>query len=203
MIGEEGGTTSLVLSADANDRDGAVIDMEIMNAMFSIEDEDLLNLVKVTVSDAQGSNGSIIDVPIMITNADDVGSMDIVITYDSTILQVGSVAKGDLNQGMISSDTGTSGILSLAIADQNGITGDGEIVVISFTVVNQTGSSPLLIEDLLVYDVDGLEIDATSQNGTFTVTKSSGENGGTPGFEMVLFILSLIAVLSFTRKRKK
>ena len=203
VIGEEGSTTSLVLSADANDREGAAIDMEIMNAMFSIEDEDSLNLVKVTVSDARGSNGSTIDVPIMITNADDVGSMEIVITYDPTILQVDSVTKGDLNQGTILSDTDTSGILSLAIADQNGITGDGEIAVIFFTVVNQTGSSPLLIKDLLVYDVDNLEINATPQNGTFTVTKSSGENGGTPGFEMVLFILSLIAVLSFTRKRKK
>jgi hypothetical protein len=176
--------------------------MEIKNAMFSIEDA-LPALVKLTVSDAQGSSGSTIDVPIMINNADDVGSMNITLTYDPTILQVNSVTKGDLNQGMISSDTDTSGILCLAIADQNGITGDGEIAVISFTVVNQTGSSLLLIEDLLVYDVDSLEIDATSQSGTFTVTKSSGENDRTTGFEIVLFILSLIAVLSFTRERKK
>jgi len=202
VIGEEGGTTSLVLSADANDMEDAAIDMETMNGMFSIQDA-LPALVKVTVSDAQGSNGSTIDVPIMITNAEDVGSMNITLTYNPTILQVDSVTKGDLNQGMISSDTDTSGILSLAIADQNGIAGAGEIAVISFNVVNQTGSSLLLIEDLIVYDVDSLEIDATSQNGTFTVTKSSGENGGTPGFEMVLFILSLIAVLSFTRERKK
>ena len=67
--------------------------------------------------------------------------------------------------------------------------------------MNKTGSSPLLIEDLFVYDVDSLEINATSQSGTFTITKSTGENGGTPGFEMVFLILSLIVVLFFTRKR--
>ena len=200
VIGEEGDTTSLVLSAIANDRQGAAIDMEITNGILSIEDSSPAP-VKVTVSDTQGSNGSKVDVPIMITNAADVESMNITLTYDPTILQVESVTKGDLNHGIILLDMGTPGILSLAITDQNGITGDGEIAVISFTVVNKTGSSPLLIEDLFVYDVDSLEINATSQSGTFTITKSTGENGGTPGFEMVFLILSLIVVLFFTRKR--
>ena len=164
----------------------------------------LAEQVEVTVSNAQGSNGSTIEVPIMIRNADDVGSMDIVMTYDPTILEVDSITKGDLNQGMISSDTDTSGILSIAIADQDGITGDGEISIVSFTVMNETGSSPLVLEEVYVYDINGLEIDASAQGGTFTVTKlESDPKAESPGFELMVLLLGIICIILIFRGRKK
>lgn len=158
--------------------------------------------VEVNVSDASGSMDETVDVPITVNNAENIGSLDIVITYDPTILQVDSVSKGELNNGMISSNTNTEGILSIAIADQNGIEGNGEIGVISFSVVNEEGSSPLKVESLSVYDTDSLELDAASEDGSFTVTESQDSDkseNGTPGFEFLFFLSGLIVIIVAVR----
>lgn len=158
----------------------------------------------ITITDASGSYEETIEVPITISNAENVGSMDMALTYDPTILQVDSVSKGELNKGMISKNTETDGILSLGIADQNGINGDGEIAVVSFTVMNETGSSPLILEDLYVYDVDGLELDASAQSGTFTVSKlSSYPKAESPGFELMVLIMGIIGIIVVFRGRKQ
>src|SRR6056297_2748058 len=72
----------------------------------------LAEQVQVAISDASGNYESIVDIPITITSADDVGSLDMVITYDPALLQVDSVSKGELNKGILSSNTNTEGILS-------------------------------------------------------------------------------------------
>lgn len=160
--------------------------------------------VQVGISDASGEYESMVEVPITITGADDVGSLDMVITYDPDLLQVDSVSKGELNEGIISSNTNTEGILSIGIVDQNGINDDGEIAVISFTVINTTGSSPVIVESLDVYDVDGLEIDASAQSGTFTVSKlSSDPKAESPGFELMVLLLGIICIILIFRGRKK
>lgn len=157
--------------------------------------------VEVHIEDASGSYEAVVDVSIVIANADDVGSLDLVFTYDPTILQVESVSKGELNKGMISSNIDTSGFVSIAIADQNGIDEDGELAVVSFTVLENTGSSPLRIEDLIVYDTDSLEINAIPQDGTFTVTESTIDD--TPGFIGFIFGLSFLIVLVVVRGKKR
>lgn len=164
--------------------------------------------VQVSVSNITGNSGEVIDVPVTVSDASNIGSMDLVITYDPTILQVDSVSKGDLNNGMISSNTETDGILSLAIADQSGIDGDGEIAIISFSVIGQTGSSPLQVESLSVYDVESVEIDATAENGLFTVDETSEPESTdttdeTPGFETFLLLVGISMMLVALRGRKR
>ncbi len=157
--------------------------------------------VEVHIEDASGTYDTVVDVSIVLANAEDVGSLDLVFTYDPTILQAESVSKGELNKGMISSNIDTSGFVSIAIADQNGIDGDGELAVVSFTILEKTGSSPLRIEDLIVYDTDSLEINAIAQDGTFTVTESTSDD--TPGFIGIIFGLSLLVVLVLVRGKKR
>ena len=164
----------------------------------------LAEQVQVAISDTSGNYESIVDIPITITSADDVGSLDMVITYDPVLLQVDSVSKGELNKGILSSNTNTEGILSIGLVDQNGISEDGEIAVVSFTVVNTTGSSPLIVESLDVYDVNGLEIDASAQSGTFTVSKiSSDPKVESPGFELMVLIMGIICIAIVYRGRKQ
>jgi hypothetical protein len=164
--------------------------------------------VQVSVSDTTGNSGEVVDIPVTVSDANNIGSIDLVITYDPTILQVDSVSKGDLNNGMISSNTETDGILSLAIADQSGIDGDGEIAIISFSVIGQTGSSPLQVESLSVYDVESVEIDATAENGLFTVDETSESESNdttdeTPGFETFLLLVGISMVIVALRGRKR
>jgi len=133
-----------------------------------------------------------------------IASADLVVTYDPTILQVESVSKGEINNGMISSNSDTAGIISIAIADQNGIDEEGEIAVISFTVLEETGSSPLRIEDLIVYDTDSIEISATARDGTFMVSKiSSYPKAESPGFELMVLIMGIICIAIIYRGRKQ
>jgi hypothetical protein len=157
--------------------------------------------VELHIEDASGSYEAVVDVSIVISNADDVGSLDLVFTYDPTILQVESVSKGEINNGMISSNIDTSGFVSIAIADQKGIDEDGELAVVSFTVLENTGSSPLRIEELIVYDTDSIEINAIAKDGIFTVTESTIDD--TPGFIGVIFGLSLLIVLVVVRGKKR
>ncbi|MDG6219035.1 MAG: cohesin domain-containing protein [Candidatus Thermoplasmatota archaeon] len=157
--------------------------------------------VEVHIEDASGSYEAVVDVSIVIANADDVGSLDLVFTYNPTILQVQEVTRGDATNGMISSNIDTEGIVAIGIVDQNGIDEDGEIAVISFTVLQETGSSPLRIENLFVYDVNSLEITAAAQDGTFTVTESIIDD--TPGFIGVIFVLSFLIVLVVVRGKKR
>lgn len=160
--------------------------------------------ITVRIEDASGSYEAIVDVCIVIVNADSVGSLDLVFTYDPTILQVQEVTRGDATKGMISSNIDTAGIVSIAIADQNGIDEDGEIAVISFTVLEEDGSSPLRIEELIVtqlkYDTDSLEINAIAQDGTFTITESGIDD--TPGLIVLIFGLSLLIVLVVRGKKR-
>ncbi len=160
--------------------------------------------VEITINDASGSYETSVDVSVVISNVDDVGSIDLVVTYDPTILQVESVSKGEINNGMISSNSDTAGIISIAIADQNGIDEEGEIAVISFTVLEETGSSPLRIEDLIVYDTDSIEISATARDGTFMVSKiSSYPKAESPGFELMVLIMGIICIAIIYRGRKQ
>jgi len=160
--------------------------------------------VEVTISEASGSYNEVVDVPITIANAENIGSLDIVLTYDPTILQVEDVSKGDINNGMISSNTDTEGFLSLAVADQNGISKDGEVAIISFLVIAKTGNSPLKIESFSVYDTESLEINAVAENGVFSVTElDSTDSSSTPGFGFLAIFTSLLVILVAIRGKKR
>ena len=153
--------------------------------------------LEIQIPESSGSQGETVQIPIHVKNAENIGSMDLTVTYDPTILKVKDVDKGDLNKGMISSDSTTSGILSIAIADQSGINGDGEIAKISFEVINKTGDTPIRIETLEVYDVDANEISANSEDGSFTVTEKKA--GETPGFELLFLLMAMTIFILLIR----
>lgn len=157
--------------------------------------------LKVKVQDASGSVGESIRVPILVEDAKNLGSMDVVITYDLAILKVKSVGKGELNKGLISSNTKEvegKGIISIAIADSRGINGSGEIAVITFEGLKE-GSSEIVIQGVRAHDVEThLDIGADVQDGKLTVTGKK-----TPGFEIFLAAVSLIVLAFVSRKLRE
>lgn len=150
--------------------------------------------MSVGIGSMTGAQGSSLDVPLIVGNAKDLGSMDIVIYYDPAVLSVVSVEKGSLNQGMISANTDTPGIISMGLLDPAGMNGDGAVAVIRFKAIGANGATtPLGISSVLAYNVKThIDIQTASNGGTFTVKQGSA---GAPGFEAVMGILSVVSLL--------
>jgi len=154
----------------------------------------------VSTGTASGGPGSIIDVPVSVDNAKDLGSMDIIVSYDPSVLSVVSVDKGPLNKGMISANTETPGTVSIGIVDAGGINGNGAVAVMKLKISGSVGaSSPLRIEQAMAYDVKThVDIQTVTTSGIFTV-KQTGL--GAPLPEIVPFAaLSVAGIFSWRKK---
>ena len=126
------------------------------------------------------------DIPIEVKDAANLGSMDIVISYNPEIVRAEVVSKGELNKGLISSKI-EDGIIAIGIADSNGINGDGEVAVITFEGLRK-GVSNITIIGIRAYDVNThADIRVETQNGKVTVV----EKGKAPGFEVLIVLLAI------------
>lgn len=157
--------------------------------------------MRVAIADTTGGSGSSIDIPIVVTDAQNLGSVDIVVTYDPSVLNVISIEKGSANKGMISSKTDVPGVVSISIVDPAGITGQGDIAVMRCKIVGGTGTiSPLTITSLKAYNAKTLiDVKTIKSSGTLTV-KSKGL--GVPGFEVAIAVLACAGVIVLTSWRR-
>ncbi len=162
----------------------------ILSLLILLSTLSVASALTVKVSDASGAVGDAVDVPVIVENAQNLGSMDIVITFDPQILKVKSVGKGELNKGLLTSNTG-EGVVAISLADSKGINGNGNIAVITFEVL-KAGTSDLVIQSVKAYDVNThTDIQVETQNGKFTAKEGGGKS--TPGFEAFAAIAALAA----------
>jgi len=88
------------------------------------------------------------EIPINISDADNVGSLHIELVYDSSVLEVTDVKAGSkIKNGVVEFNTNTSGRLVIGIIDATGISGSGRAVSISFDVVG-SGKTDLILENI-------------------------------------------------------
>ncbi|MBN2489031.1 MAG: hypothetical protein JXA98_08390 [Methanosarcinaceae archaeon] len=158
--------------------------------------------VTVSVSDTTGGSGATVEVPINLEGATDVGSMDIVLSYDAAVLQAIGVEAGELGKNAyIESNTAGDGEVIIALADASGISGNGPVAVVSFEVIGDTGaSSPLTLGDISVHDIERVEVITTTTDGTFSVTDETSS----AGYESagVLAIGAILMALFVIKRRK-
>lgn len=156
----------------------------------------------VSIADAGAVPGNILTIPIVLQGADNIGSMDIVLAYDSSVLQATGVEAGDLGKNaFIESGTDTPGKVVIALADASGINGDGSIVFVSFLMKGDTGSSsPLTFEELSVHNLDLVEVLPTVRDGSLTVSEPSPTGGYA---DSGLLLLAVLGLAAFTRRRKR
>ena len=123
----------------------------------------------VSMSDTTGAKNSTVDVPIILEGASEVGSMDIVSTYDANVLSTVDVEAGALGKNaLIESNTARDGEVIIALADSSGIDGDGAVAIVAFEVIGDAGTtSYLTLEAVLVHNLDLDEIIPNTVNGTF------------------------------------
>ena len=115
---------------------------------------------------------STVNVPIYLTGAKNVGSLEFVLTYDPTVLEVSDVEAGGLAQNSLF-DFGVRvpGRLWAGLIDTDGINGDGPVAVVSFKVIGPGSStSRLTLENVSTYDARSLlDILTDATSGNFTV----------------------------------
>ena len=113
-----------------------------------------------------------VNVPIHLTGAENIGSLEFVLTYDPSVLEVSGVEAGGLAQSALF-DFGirSPGRLWAGLIDSEGINGDGPIAVVSFKVVGPGASTSLLaLENITTYDASSLlDILTNATSGSFTV----------------------------------
>jgi hypothetical protein len=113
-----------------------------------------------------------VDVPIYLTGADNIGSLEFILTYDPSVLEVSGVEAGGLAQSaLFDFGTRSPGRLWAGLIDSDGINGDGPVAVVSFKVIGPGAStSPLVLENITTYDASSLlDILTNATSGSFTV----------------------------------
>jgi len=96
--------------------------------------------------------GSIVRVPVRLTEASDITSLGFTLNYDSNSLRVVNVERGSrLTEDSFSYDTETLGEVRFGFAVTNGSGSTGTAAVVSFQVIGVDGSvSPITLSDALV-----------------------------------------------------
>ena len=113
-----------------------------------------------------------VNVPIHLAGAENIGSLEFVLTYDPSVLEVSGVEAGGLAQSALFDFGNRSpGRLWAGLIDSEGINGDGTIAVVSFKVVGPGDSTSLLaLENITTYDASSLlDILTNATSGSFTV----------------------------------
>ena len=113
-----------------------------------------------------------IEVPVYLTGATNVGSLEFVLVYEPSVLEVVSVEKGALARtALIDSGSRTAGRLWTAVIDTNGISGNGPVAVVSFNVVgNGVERISLTLESVYAYNATSLlDIVTEASAGSFTL----------------------------------
>ena len=113
-----------------------------------------------------------VNVPIYLTGAENIGSLEFVLAYDPSVLEVAGVEAGGLAQSaLFDYGTRSPGRLWAGLIDSDGINGDGPVAVVSFKVIGPGAStSPLALENVTTYDASSLlDILTNATSGSFTV----------------------------------
>jgi hypothetical protein len=127
----------------------------------------------VAVGSTTASAGHEAEIPISLTGAANLGALELVLTYDPAILEAKSAERGALlsSNSLIEDYNNPSGRLALTMISQDGVNGDGPVLMAHFLVKGQAGqTSPLRLENVRAWGgKTRLDFLVTTTAGEFTV----------------------------------
>jgi peptide/nickel transport system substrate-binding protein len=129
--------------------------------------------ITVSVGNMQAMSGEEVSIPIMVKDAKGIGAIQLVLTYDQSVLEAKSVDKGNLLEGnvLMESNIDKQGRIAVALTTLDGIKGDGTLLAANFLVRGNTGqSSTLKLESVEAWEVNTLvNIIVNAESGKFVV----------------------------------
>lgn len=120
-----------------------------------------------------GDGSGIVTIPITVTNAENVGSMDLTLRYDPAIVNVTSVANGDMGSTVTNLENTADGwVRIVAYQTGDGLNGAFILANVSFEPVGSSGSCPLEISVTTFDEATpaGNAMPYTVRNGTYTIS---------------------------------
>ncbi len=151
------------------------------------------------ISDVSGGSGSTVEIPLNLKSSVGIGSIDVVVSYDASVLQFESVEKGSLTgNSMIDYNAKTSGTVTLALADSAGVKGEGSVAILKFKVLGKEGDrSAITIKSASANEAATLiDVRLDTKAGSFSVA------GGGMGLVGIIAIVVVLAAIILVIKRK-
>lgn len=117
-----------------------------------------------------GANGTVV-VSVLVADAQDLGSLDLVVAYDPALLRFESAAPGSLaERHRVSASETEPGRIAVAIASPGSLTGTGPVLALTFTAVGAAGArTPVTLESVRAVTIDDESVPAQVENGTVSV----------------------------------
>ncbi|NMB77494.1 MAG: hypothetical protein GYA23_00170 [Methanomicrobiales archaeon] len=152
--------------------------------------------VTVSVDSATAAEGKTVTLPVKVTGASNLGAMDLVLTYDSSVLKFSNAELGELStNGLVEGNELQAGTAKISFADTKGINGDGTILKVTFTVTGKKGASTDIGASAQAYGLDLKDIPTTATGGKVTVSSPG------LGLEIAVILLSVGAAVVVFRRR--
>lgn len=126
-----------------------------------------------------------IEVPVRLSRADNIGSLEFVFAYNPQMLELVEVKKGNLaGESLLDSGPRTPGRIWTALINPEGITGNGAVAVFTFDVLDSEVSESMLnLESVYAHDATTLlDLLAEPSHGQFV---SEGLSITSPALNLV------------------
>jgi len=139
--------------------------------------------IVISVNGQTVGAGSKAIIPVKVAGASNLGGVDLTVTYDPKVLKFESAASGALStNGMIEANEATPGTVMIGAVDSAGMTGDGTLVDMTFSVVGATGAtSPVDVTVRGAYTADQKDVASQANGGTITVGAAGTGSGAAAG----------------------
>ncbi len=126
--------------------------------------------------------GGTVTVPIRLEKAENIGSMNFILTYNPKVVKVNKVEPGSLLSGvMFVPNWREPPVIRFGFATTDGVSGSGPLAHIEFEAIGSEGSSsPLTLSEILPKDTIGRTLLLGTQHGMVTIEKErlSGDYDG-------------------------
>jgi hypothetical protein len=135
-----------------------------------------LTLVLLLITGCSGGKSSgTIDVAVDVQNASDVGSLQLELAYDASLLAATEVKAEKLaGNAMVESNIEHPGRVTIGVVDAAGINGQGPLVTVSFKLAGKGESCSIMLENVAAYKATTLtDISLKVTAGSVSVKKEA------------------------------
>jgi hypothetical protein len=144
----------------------------------------------LTVEHATGRPDTTATVNLLVSNASEIGAMDLALRYDPAVVRFAGFQTGtSAEDALLEANEVEPGLLLLALADSNGLSGDGTLAVLTFDVTGADGDrTAIAVEAVRAYHYELLtDIPMSTTPGELLITGKESPP---------LVVIALLAVLA-------
>lgn len=130
----------------------------------------------ISITSASVAAGNTVSISVKAANLENIGSLELLVTYDPEVMDVSSVSYGTLTSGnMNDTNTSVSGEISYKTMNLSGMSGSGNLLTITFRIAADcpAGVYPIAVAVGEVYDTGFGTVSLSGSDGSVTVTKAA------------------------------